>query len=161
MARRGKGAGFGLTMGRKQYHHWAESAPAQHNMICKIGFTTKKIGVLEENDRPICGSNHVNSTFKESEILEAIFREPPKHLRFCTSKMVSNPRFGIPIIFPRPTAYAQFQWCSLTLLLVRIDTGRRHQIRSHFAFLQHATVSHWGLWRASANHWGMVNHSIP
>jgi hypothetical protein len=69
-------------MGRKQHHDWAESAPAQHKMICKIGFTTKKKGVLEENDRPICGSNHVNSTFKESEILEAIFREPPKHLRF-------------------------------------------------------------------------------
>eukprot|EP00435_Cladocopium_sp_Y103_P015872 s3333_g3.t3 len=43
--------------------------------------------------------------------------------------------------FIKPTAYAHFQWRSLTLLLVRIDTGRRHQIRSHFAFLQHATVS--------------------
>lgn len=70
--------------------------------------------------------------------------------------------YGIPIIFPRPTAYAQFQWCSLTLLLVRIDTGRRHQIRSHFAFLQHATVSHWGCepgaCRPVGARWRMVNH---
>jgi len=43
--------------------------------------------------------------------------------------------------FTKSMAYGTYQGSALTLLVVRIKTGRRHQIRSHFAFLQHATVS--------------------
>ncbi|CAK9057253.1 Ribosomal large subunit pseudouridine synthase C (23S rRNA pseudouridine(955/2504/2580) synthase) (rRNA pseudouridylate synthase C) (rRNA-uridine isomerase C) [Durusdinium trenchii] len=38
-------------------------------------------------------------------------------------------------------SYHHFLSSSFSLLLARIDTGRRHQIRSHFAFLGHPTVS--------------------
>lgn len=45
------------------------------------------------------------------------------------------------LVTSRSMAYGTYQGSALTLLVVRIKTGRRHQIRSHFAFLQHATVS--------------------